>query len=717
MCTNDPYRKGETQEPTVFKVLGTPTTRLDPTQAYYSHEGAIIDQIYEPPFTYHYLKRPYELIPQTAEEIPQPVYFDNDGNRIEEEDPPADQVARVEYTIRLRKDIRYQDHPCFAKDDAGNPLYRNLELKAIKAYESPNDFPVKGSRNVTAHDYSLQIRRIADPRNTCPIYSTMARYILGMEELNQQITNVLEVERSRRKEEQGSAYNQLQDEKDNPIQIDLMALEFPGCVVLDDYTYKIVLSRKYPQILYWMCMHFFGPAPQEVLDFYNQSAMIERQFNLMRWPIGSGPYYMDYYKPNEKIILSANPNFHESYYPDEKDEDDDPILLKDAGKRLPFITKQVWILEKEGMPAWNKFLQGYYDSSGIDSEVFDKVVVMSDSNDPNLSEEMQQQGIRLITSINTAFYYMKFNMLDDVVGGLDEKHCKLRQALSIAYDANEYLEIFYNGRGVSAQGPLPPGIFGYRKGEEGTNPYTSVWNSITEKHERKPLAEARKLLEEAGYPGGIDTQTGKQLTLYWDTASAGDTGFRAIVDWTRDRFAQLGVNLVQRDMDLSQFRKKQDEGTWQLGASGWLADYPDPENFLFLFYGPNGKVKHDGSNAANYENPEFDELFVKMESMQNGPERQAIIDQLMRIVQHDAPAIWQIYPIGYGLYHEWQTNNKPHHMSYNTIMCHRIDPELRYQRQQEWNKPNYMPLLILLAVIVIGTIPATVLIYRRERGL
>jgi len=72
-CTNNPYRPGENAEPTYFGSFSTPPTKLDPTSAYYVHEGMLIDQIYEPPFTYHYLKRPYELMPQTAVEIPKPV--------------------------------------------------------------------------------------------------------------------------------------------------------------------------------------------------------------------------------------------------------------------------------------------------------------------------------------------------------------------------------------------------------------------------------------------------------------------------------------------------------------------------------------------------------------------------------------------------------------------------------------------------------------------
>ena len=144
-CGNSPYRPGEAAEGTLFSSFSSSPTKMDPATSYYSHEADIIDPIYEFPFTYHYLKRPYELIPRTAEEIPVPAYFDKEGNRL----PPnasVTEVARAEYTIRIKKGIQYQDHPCFALDDAGRPFYRDLTEEDLKGIETPNDFARKGTR-------------------------------------------------------------------------------------------------------------------------------------------------------------------------------------------------------------------------------------------------------------------------------------------------------------------------------------------------------------------------------------------------------------------------------------------------------------------------------------------------------------------------------------------------------------------------------------------
>jgi len=714
-CNNNPYRQGETAQSTYFSSFGTAPTNLDPTGAYYSHEGKIIDQIYEPPFTYHYLKRPYELIPQTSTSVPAPQYFDVDGNRMDATDPPADQVGRAEYTVELKRGILYQNHPCFARDEGGQPFYAGVTAKDIEDYEYPSQFPRQATRELRAMDYALQIRRLADPRLASPIFSAVARYILGMEELQQSFNTLTEDERARRRAAAGPSYNQERDEKENPIRLDYMEPAFPGVEVLGDYSYKIVLKRKYPQILYWMSMHFFAPVPVEAVDFYAQAAMIERQFSLAHCPVGTGPYTLETFRPNEIIVLARNPNYHDDFYPTEGEAGDQAAgLLDDAGERLPFIERQVLRLEKEAIPNWNKFLQGYTDAAGIVSDVYDQAIQMQGGEGPSLSDRMAAKGIRLITGIDATLWYTSFNMRDDVVGGYDPRTCALRQAISIALDYNEFLDIFLNGRGVLSQGPIPPGIFGYRPGPEGVNPYCDAWDAARKRYVRKPIDSARALMVEAGYPEGRGPD-GKPLTLFYDHSAGADPWFRSYFDWVRGRLDLIGVRIKDRGTELSRFRQKRRQGNWQISSGGWLADYPDPENFLFLFYGPNGKVEYGGPNMVNFENETYDALFREMESMENSPKRQDIIDRMMDILQHDAPAAWQYHPVSYLLVHKWYGNVKPHNMSYNTMKYRRIDPLLRVQRQREWNRPVIWPVVTLLIVLIAGTLPAAILIYRRER--
>jgi peptide/nickel transport system substrate-binding protein len=146
---------------------------------------------------------------------------------------------------------------------------------------------------------------------------------------------------------------------------------------------------------------------------------------------------------------------------------------------------------------------------------------------------------------------------------------------------------------------------------------------------------------------------------------------------------------------------------------GWNADYPDPENFMFLLYGPNGT--QDGENKARYANPVFDRLFERMKNMDNGPKRQAIIDEMVKIAREDAPWVWGFHPKDYVLSHAWVNNGKPNKMARNSPKYIRIDAALREAKREEWNKPVVSPLAIILAALALGSIPAWMSYRRRER--
>ncbi|HEX5766742.1 MAG TPA: ABC transporter substrate-binding protein, partial [Burkholderiales bacterium] len=276
----------------------------------------------------------------------------------------------------------------------------------------------------------------------------------------------------------------------------------------------------------------------------------------------------------------------------------------------------------------------------------------------------------------------------------------------------EYLSIFLNGRGVVAHSPLPPGIFGAREGRDAMNPVTHVWREGRES--RRPLAEAKKLLAEAGYPDGRDAKTGAPLVLYFDTASRGP-GDKARLDWWRKQFEKLSIQLEVRETDWNRFQEKIRKGTQQVYGLGWHADYPDPENFLFLLHGPQARADGAGSNSSNYTSPEFDALFERMKNMPNSAERQQLIDRMVDIARRDAPWIFGFHPKDYSLRHGWLANAKPNDMAGNTMQYLRLDPALRAGLRREWNRPVVWPVALLLAVLIASAIPAFLAYRRRER--
>ena len=208
-----------------------------------------------------------------------------------------------------------------------------------------------------------------------------------------------------------------------------------------------------------------------------------------------------------------------------------------------------------------------------------------------------------------------------------------------------------------------------------------VYDWQTGKLQRKSIAVAQGLLAEAGYAKGIDPKTNEPLILYLDTTSI-STDDRSRMNWYRKQFEKLGIKLIVRATDYNRFQEKIRIGNAQLFFLGWNADYPDPENFFFLLYGANGKVKYGGENASNYSNAEFDHLFEQMRNMENGTQRHELIQKMQTIVQYDAPWVMGFHPKSFALYHQWYRNLKPNLMANNQLKYARLEVAMR-QRQRE----------------------------------
>jgi oligopeptide transport system substrate-binding protein len=669
---NDPYPAAERGANILYSVFADRPKHLDPVQSYASDEAIFTRQVYEPPLQYHYLKRPYELIPLTAVEIPQPRRVEKDG------------VAYSVYDIHIKPGIRYQPHPAFVAANL------SLNERQIAALKSPYGLPL-GTRELTADDYIYQIKRLAHPRLQSPIFGLMSEYIVGLKEYAERLKAAA-----------------------RPGQwLDLRAYDFPGVTRIDATTYRVTLKGEYPQFVYWLAMPFFAPMPWEAEKFFEQPGMAEKNFTLDWWPVGTGPFMLAENDPNARMVLARNPNFRGEAYPAEGAPGDAARgLLADAGKTLPFLDKAVYTREKEAIPLWNKFLQGYYDLSGIGSDNFDQAVRVNVEGEAGLSPDMEARGIRLDTTIAPTIYYLGANWLDPVVGGNSERARKLRQALAIAIDWEEYLSIFANGRGVTAYSPLAPGIFGYREGAQSINPVTHEWKNG--RAQRRPIEAARQLLAEAGYPDGRDARTGQPLVLYLDSTARGP-GDKAVLDWWRKQFAKLSVQFEPRPTDWNRFQEKLRKGNAQLFIVGWSADYPDPENFMFLLHGPQSRVKNGGENAANYANPEYDALFERMRNMPNGPERQKIIDRMTEIFRHDAPWIGGFHPKNFALFHSWLGNAKVNEISGNNLKYLKVDAVRREALRREWNRPVVWPVLLILALLGVSIVPAVMTYRRRER--
>jgi ABC-type transport system substrate-binding protein len=699
-CDNSPYKAGAALENTLYYSFDERSPRyLDPTASYANPESAYTFQIYEPPYGYHYLKRPYELVPKAAQAVAKPSYLDRDGKPLPD-DAPAGKIAESVYDVKIRPGMKYQPHPAFARDERGHYRYHALSREQLGDRRSPWDFEHQGTREVVAEDFVYAIKRHATTRIEAPLFSVFSEYVIGLKDYAELV-----------KAEDAKLLKGLPaDIRDKPF-LDFRRWPLAGAQALDTHTLRIRLKGKYPQWSYWMALPFTAPIPWEADAFYAQPGMNENGLSLNQWPVGSGPYMMAEFVRDRRHVLRRNPNFRVDTYPCDGSADDKAAgLLDDCGKRLPFIDTLHVTIEKEKVSRKEKFKQGYFDVPEIERPEWG----VDFSNDASDSEEVaalfKARGFKFPLETDISNWYFGFNMLDPVVGRGDtpaqqQRNRKLRQAISIAIDWEEGYGangIFKHKAGVAAQGPIPPGLFGSREGQPGFfNPVTH--RLVDGKPVRRPIDDAKTLLAEAGYPNGREADSGKPLVLYYDFQRAVTPEFKSENDWMAKQFAKLGIQLEVRATDFNQWQDKTLKGKHQLFWAGWLADYPDAENFLFLLYGPNAKSRTQGENVANFEHPEFDELYRELQSLDDGPRKQEVLDRMVEIAQREAPWAMGYIPYGGLAFQQWVYNGKPSILIRDMAKYYRVDPVLRAQRQAEWNRPVLWPVaLALLALIALA---------------
>ena len=711
-CNNNPLPTDAAATNTIFSAAIENSPRhLDPTASYWNNDTTFTYQIYEPPYAYHDLKRPFQLVPKSAAEVVKPSYYDKDGKALPA-DAPGEQVAESVYDLPIKPGILFQPHPAFAKDEQGRYRYHSdhaMKPGEIGKRRTPLDFEHSGTRELVAEDFVYAIKRHATTRVTTPIYGIFSEYVVGLKEYGPLI----------KAEDKKLRAGLDPASQDRPF-LDFRRWPLAGATAPEKHLLRLRIKGKYPQWSYWMQMTFTAPVPWEADAFYAQPGMAAVGMNLDMWPVGTGAYMMTEFHKDRRHVMKRNPNYRGEPYPCEgMPGDKEEGLLDDCGKRMPFVDTIVINVEREGVPRRGKFRQGFYDL-----EVFERVdlgmeyrVEMQDSEE--VRRDYLAKGFRLAKSSDVNSYIIGFNMLDPTIGNgatpeQSERNRKVRQAVSIAIDWEEYSKIFPKKAGATAMSPLPEGIAGSREGTaEGMNPVTH--HVVDGKIIRRTIADAKQLMVEAGYPNGRDAKTGKPLVLNYDVYYPATPERKPEIDWVVRQFAKVDIQIEVRATDNSQFQDKVRKGTYQVFWLGWNADYPDAENFMFLFYGPNGKTKFDGENTANYANPEFDKLFSVLKTLDDGPEKQKVIDDLNTILRRDAPWSFGFFPYASAAVQSWVHNSKSAILIRDHGRYLRLDVAERVKRQAEWNHPVWWPLIAAAVAALAMLLVATRSLRRRER--
>jgi oligopeptide transport system substrate-binding protein len=564
--------KQEPNETVLYSAYGAKVRGLDPGDIGDTTSSGVAGQIFECLYQYHYLKRPYELIPSLAESMPS---VNNDG---------------LVYTIKIKKGVYFADDACF-KNGKG--------------------------RELVADDFIFAWKRIADIKYLSKNWWIFDNRIVGLDEFREYTKTC-----------------QRASDVDYSLAVE-------GLTAPDNYTLVIKLKKPWPQIVHLLAHLPTAPMAKEAVRYYDK--------DIINHPVGTGPYKLKRWHRGSFIELVRNPTFREEFYPSQGEAGDaEKGLLADAGKRLPLTDKIMMVLVQEDPPLWFLFLQGKIDVSGIPKDNFSEAIDMR----RQLTSAMQDRNIRLYTFRDPSTYWFGFNMEDAVVG----KNLPLRMAISCAVDRDKYIELFTNNRGEPAYGFIPP--------------LMSAYNPDIKKTARTAYDpnRARELVKEA------ERIYGSKLPRLIFAMAGTDVVSRQHGDFLKRCFSQAGLDIEIDYMDWPTFLNKIKTKSAQIFSLGWIADYPDAENFLQLFYSKNISP---GPNNFNYSNPEFDRIYEKVCVMPDSPERDALYRKAEEIVVADCPAVFLMHGVAYVLAHDWLYNTKPHAFSYNLGKYRRVDTAKR----------------------------------------
>ena len=393
--------------------------------------------------------------------------------------------------------------------------------------------------------------------------------------------------------------------------------EVSGLRALDDYTVQITLTRPFPQLVHTLTQGYAAIVPREAVEKYGQM--------LSSHPVGSGPFRL-VSRDSTRAVMAKNPNFRQEPF-DLADEGYDPAkhtnpgLKNLQGKIPPFIDQLEIEFIAVGAARWNAFSAGEIHFIKTPVSQFDNIL---GQHDPLTLKPQYAAMYNFEASPEAGFIYTNFNMADERIGyhpdpEQNSRNHALRCAMVKAFDWEKNNKIFFYNIGQVFPGIIPPSVPEFDP--DGDTTYI-----------RRDLPGARELLQangwdkdtlptlEYGFPNSVtERQAFEQFRNFMTDAGYPANKIRPMI------FATYG-----------DYQRAYLQGKVTLMNSSWTMDYPDAENLMQLYYGPNAAP---GSNSANYNDPDYNRLYEAGATLNESPERTLIYREMNQILMDDCVSI------------------------------------------------------------------------------
>jgi peptide/nickel transport system substrate-binding protein len=355
----------------------------------------------------------------------------------------------------------------------------------------------------------------------------------------------------------------------------------------NDTTFVVTLKQPFAPFLGMMGMPYCSVVPHEAVEHFGA--------DFRQNPVGTGPFRFQKWKEGVKLVLQRNPNYFE--------RDDD-------GNRLPYLDAIAVTFIVDKQTVFLEFVKGNLDfMNSLDASYKDELLTRTGQ-----LREKYAEGIDMVSLpfLNTEYLGFQMEKNSNVL-----KDKRVRQAINCAFDRRKMMKYLRNNVGLpGCYGFIPAGLPGF---------------DTTAGYEYD-LPRAKRLLAEAGYPNGKGLPT---LTL--STTSS-------YLDLCKYVQQQLGLAGIKTEIDVNPpgaLREQIAQSKVQWFRGSWIADYPDAENYLSLFYSKN--FCPQGPNYTHFSSKEFDRLYLQSKAETNDSVRAELYKRMNAIVIDEAPVVVLYY--------------------------------------------------------------------------
>lgn len=353
----------------------------------------------------------------------------------------------------------------------------------------------------------------------------------------------------------------------------------------DDSTFQLHLKNPYAPVMGILTMPYCKVIPHEVADHYGK--------DFRAHPIGTGPFRLKYWSENDALLLIKNENYFE----------------KDSkGKQLPYLDAVYVTFIENKSTEFLKFRQGELDFiSDVDPSFKDDVLTKKGELQPRYHELMI-----LDKSVYLNSEYIGCNLVHDPSHN-PLTDVRVRQAINYGVDRKKLITYMRNNIGLPAvHGFVTPGLNGYDA------------DSVKGYSYQPELA--KKLLADAGFPNGNNLPV---ISLLCSPST------ESICNFVASQLKEIGVTIKVESMEGRAIAEMKVKGTADFFRGSWVADYPDAETFLAVFYSKYGAPP----NYTRFKSNEYDALYDKAISISDVSNRNKIYRQMDQIMINEAPVI------------------------------------------------------------------------------